>query len=95
MFAVVVTLQIRPGEMPAFLSAVRRNARASLDEPACTRFDVLTDPDRPDEVLLYELYDDAAGFDAHRATDHYATFTQIATPLIAAKDVRAWREVQR
>ncbi|TFL17906.1 putative quinol monooxygenase [Jannaschia formosa] len=94
MFAVTVTVEVTPGRMPDFLPALMENARASLGEPACLRFDVLTDPARPDEVFLYEIYDDAAGFDAHRRTQHYRTFDAAVGPMIAAKRVRTWEKVE-
>ena len=28
----------------------------------------------PEAVILYEIYDDAAAFDAHRETPHFAVF---------------------
>jgi autoinducer 2-degrading protein len=90
MFAVVVTLEIAPGRMPDFLPAMLENARASLGEPACRRFDVCTDPARPDEVFLYELYEDAAGFDAHRETSHYRTFDAVAADMVRVKTVRTY-----
>lgn len=94
MFAVVVTLEIAPGRMPDFMPAMMANARASLGEPACNRFDVLTDPARPDEVFLYELYDDEAGFDAHRETPHYKTFDAQAAEMVRAKAVRTYSKVE-
>ncbi|MEM7490555.1 MAG: putative quinol monooxygenase [Pseudomonadota bacterium] len=90
MFVVAVTIAVAPGRMPDFLPAMLENARASLGEPACQRFDVATDPARPDEVFLYELYDDAAGFDAHRATPHYRTFDAATAEMIRVKDVKAY-----
>ncbi|MGB3556086.1 MAG: putative quinol monooxygenase [Jannaschia sp.] len=94
MFAVAVTIEVAPGRMPDFLPAMMENARASLGEPACRRFDVATDPDRPDEVFLYELYDDEAGFEAHRQTPHYATFDRIVAPMIRTKAVRTYARVE-
>lgn len=93
MFAVVVTLQVKDGQMPEFLPAMMENARASLAEPACQRFDVCTDPDRPNEVFLYEIYDDAAGFDAHLQTSHFKTFDAFAGPLLSAKELRTYQTV--
>ncbi|MEM7644395.1 MAG: putative quinol monooxygenase [Pseudomonadota bacterium] len=90
MFAVVVTIEVAPGHMPDFLPAMLDNARASLGEPACQRFDVATDPARPDEVFLYELYDDEAGFAAHKATGHYKTFDAVTAPMIADKTVKTY-----
>ena len=94
MFAVTVTIEVAEGRMAEFLPAMMENARASRHEPACRRFDVLTDPARPDEVFLYEIYDDAAGFDAHRETSHYKTFDATVAPMIAAKRVATWIDVQ-
>lgn len=94
MFAVVVTIQVAPGRMADFKPAMMENARASLSEPACHRFDVATDPARPDEVFLYELYDDEEGFAAHRETAHYKTFDARSADLIATKDVRTYAVVE-
>ncbi|PWJ21095.1 putative quinol monooxygenase [Jannaschia seohaensis] len=94
MFAVTVTIEVASGRMPDFLPALMANARASLGEPACLRFDVLTDPSRSDEVFLYEIYDDAAGFDAHRQTQHYKVFDAAVTPMIVAKHVKTWDRVE-
>ncbi|MEL6701373.1 MAG: antibiotic biosynthesis monooxygenase, partial [Pseudomonadota bacterium] len=64
MYAVTVTFQIKPGQMAAFMPLMQANARTSLAaEPECHQFDIATDPARPDEVFLYELYTDAAAFD--------------------------------
>lgn len=90
MFAVTVTIEVSPGAMAAFLPRLLENARSSRAEAACRRFDVATDPERPDEVFLYELYDDADGFDAHRAMPHYRAFSEATAELIRAKTVRTW-----
>ncbi|UWQ20628.1 putative quinol monooxygenase [Jannaschia sp. W003] len=93
MFAVTVTFAVAEGGMPRFLPLMRENARASREEPGCLRFDVATDPERPDTVFLWELYRDEAAFDAHRGTDHYARFAEVAAPLVASKRVETWAEV--
>ncbi|MEL6548894.1 MAG: putative quinol monooxygenase [Pseudomonadota bacterium] len=94
MFAVVVTLKIAPGKMPDFLTSIRPNAAASLrDEPGCHRFDVCHDDARPNEVFLYELYDDAAAFDAHLATEHFKIFDAETAPMIVGKDIRTYEQV--
>lgn len=94
MFAVVVQFEIVPTEMDAFLPLMHANARASLqEEPGCQRFDVLTDETRPTSVVLYELYDDAAAFDTHLASAHFASFDAASSPMIAKKTVSTWATV--
>jgi len=96
MFAVVVTFQIIPGSMHAFLPHINANAKASKEtEPGCLQFDVATDPDRPNEVFLYELYLDAAAFDAHCNMPHYATCGAAVGDMIADKTVATYAKVIR
>ena len=94
MFAVCVDFTIAEGAMDAFMPLIARQAGNSVRlEPGCHRFDVCRDAERPDRVFLYELYDDSAAFDAHRATPHYAEFDAAAAPMIAAKSVTTWGAV--
>ena len=66
MFVVTVDFRSAPDKATDFLAALRENAAASVrDEPGCLRFDVCTDPDDPTRVFLYEIYTDAAAFEAH------------------------------
>lgn len=93
-FAVVVTFTVRESEWEPFLTLMQANARTSRAvEPGCQQFDVCTDPDRPQEVFLYEIYDDAAAFEAHLASDHFATFDKATAKMILTKDVRTYQQV--
>lgn len=38
-------------------------------------------------MFLYEIYDDAAAFEAHKQTAHFAVFDRESAPLVAAKEV--------
>ncbi|SOH93871.1 Quinol monooxygenase YgiN [Monaibacterium marinum] len=94
MFAVVVTLTVKPDQIALFMPAMLNNAQTSLaTEQGCQRFDVCTDPARPNEVFLYELYTDRAAFDAHLASDHYRAFDQITGPQVISKNVRTFTQV--
>jgi len=95
MFAVTVRLTLAPDAQAAFMPLMLENARASLnEEPDCHRFDVARDPARPDEVFLYELYTDEAGFQAHLETVHFQAFDQATAALILDKSVTTYREVR-
>ncbi|MEM1236866.1 MAG: putative quinol monooxygenase [Pseudomonadota bacterium] len=93
MFAVVVTFRTLPGKMPEFLPLMLANAAESRDEPGCQRFDVCTDPSEPDEVFLYEIYDDQAAFAVHMTTSHFLDFDGKTTHMIAEKKVRTYGAV--
>lgn len=43
----------------------------TLDEPANRAYVVHAVEDKPGEFILYEEYDDRAGFDAHATTPHF------------------------
>ena len=94
MFAVIVTFTLKPGAMQAFMPLITENAATSLRvEPGCHQFDVATDPARPDDVFLYELYTDASAFEAHLATEHFIAFDAAVAEHIAAKDVKTYSRV--
>ncbi|MEM0922766.1 MAG: putative quinol monooxygenase [Pseudomonadota bacterium] len=91
MFAVVVTFHVNQDRMPDFLPLMRRNAANSLRlEPECHRFDVWTDPARPDQVFLYELYSDAAAFETHLASAHFNTFAAAVADMVTRRDLDTW-----
>ena len=93
-YAVVVTFTIKPEAFDSFMALMLANARASqTQEPDCLQFDVATDPDRPHEVFLYEIYKDRAGFETHLASPHFKTFDHAVADMIATKDVRTFQSV--
>lgn len=87
-FVIAVDFRLKPGAKAAFMRLVCENARASCsDEPGCRRFDVLAVPGEADRIVLYEIYDDRAAFDAHLKTRHFAQFNDASAALVAAKAV--------
>ena len=95
MYAVTVTFLIAHKHVARFMPLILENARASVrDEPGCHRFDVCTDPARPGEVFLYELYEDAAAFDDHRRMPHYAAFTDATVQMVEEKHVATFANVE-
>ncbi len=93
MFAVTVTITLKPGARDAFLPVMLENARLSREEPACQQFDVCSDPDAPDTIFLYEIYDDAAGFQTHKETKHFLSFDSKIQDLVIDKKLVVFSEV--
>ena len=75
---VLAEFSTTPEAFDAFLLLCAFDSTSSVrDEPGgCLRFDVLTDPEEPDTVVLHEIYADRAAYEAHRQTPHYATFAE-------------------
>jgi (4S)-4-hydroxy-5-phosphonooxypentane-2,3-dione isomerase len=94
MYAVTVWFKIKEGRQDKFLPLMIENAKLSLqDEPGCSQFDVCTDPARPDDVFLYEIYDDEAAFKAHLQTPHFKSFDANVSDMIAEKTVWTYPKV--
>jgi (4S)-4-hydroxy-5-phosphonooxypentane-2,3-dione isomerase len=87
-FVVIVEFRLKAGARSDFRRLIDANASASVArERGCRRFDVVEPRDAADRVLLYEIYDDEAAFDAHCRSEHYAHFNSASAPLVNAKTV--------
>lgn len=85
-FVILVDFRLKPGAREAFRRLVDANARASASgESGCRRFDVIEPLGEADRVLLYEIYDDRAAFDAHMRTEHFARFDAACAGLVTEK----------
>jgi len=94
MYVVCVEFVIGADRVAQFLPLMRANARASRErEPGCRQFDVCIDPQRPERVFLYELYDDRAAFDLHMQTEHFRSFDATARSMIVSKAVSTWQRL--
>lgn len=83
MFSMLVTLQVRSDRRAEFREAIVANAEASVrHEPGCLRFDVCAVDGDEDRFVFYELYEDAAAFQAHRASPHFQQWRTVATEVV-------------
>lgn len=84
----MVRLDVKPERLDDFLKLVTFNASESRKEPGNLRFDVVRSIDSPTRFGLYEVYRDAEGIAAHRATPHFARWraeieSLLVTPRIS------------
>ena len=90
MIALMVTINIKPGHKEAFMASMLDDARGSNnDEPGCLRFDVLQDNDNPNQIHLYEVYQDDAALDAHRQAPHYLKWRETCAGWFDGEPVRS------
>jgi autoinducer 2-degrading protein len=84
MFALVVSLKVKPDLRDTFLAAAEDDSICSVrDEPGCLRFDVLQDNTDPNHFYYYEVYQDEAAFQAHGQAPHYARWRAAAAEVLA------------
>lgn len=95
MFVVTVEFIARNEHVEAFVRRVQRQSTDSLtQEPGCHVFDVCIDPERPKHVFLYEVYSDAAAFQAHLASEHFKAFDADVAPWVVEKNVATLRRLE-
>jgi (4S)-4-hydroxy-5-phosphonooxypentane-2,3-dione isomerase len=87
----VPRFRIKEGHFQAFLKRVARQRDDCLaKEPGCHHFDVLVASDRPNEVLLYEIYENADAITAHRQYPHYQSFKADTEKMVESVDLQTW-----
>lgn len=87
-YAIIADFTLNPGAMPEFRELIDANAQDSCRlEPGCRRFDVLVPQGASDRIVLYEIYDSRAAFDAHRTMAHFHRFDKASAALVLAKTV--------
>ena len=88
-FVIIAEFEIRPDKLEQFLELAKTDASQSVaKEPGCRQFDVTLDREQPNRVVLYEVYDDEAAFDAHLQTPHLEAFRSGIENLVVSRQVR-------
>lgn len=78
-FAVVATYEIAPGQIGTFLPMLfAHRDRCLRDEPGTLRFEVLQPENN---LMLVEVYEDEAAFEAHRNGASVARFREEAASV--------------
>jgi len=87
-YVVLAQFEVKSGQLAPMVEAAKIDAKAAVaNEPGCRRFDVLVPRDGADRVVLYEIYDDEAAFQAHLETPHLKAFRDAIGPLIESRQV--------
>ena len=72
-----------------FLLPMRKNAvQLYKVEVGCQQFDICQDQQNLSNIFLYEIYDDAAAFETHKASSRYHEFNRAINGMVMEKSVR-------
>ena len=80
-----VDLEIAPAQLDKFLEAIKENASSSVKEPGCRQFDVVQSTTDPNQILLYEVYENEAAVQTHRATDHFKKYMATTKDMVVKR----------
>ena len=89
----VVEYDIVPGQIDAYLAALKENGAATVKEPGCHEFNILVSQKDPNHVLIFEVYNDAAAAQAHRETEHFKKYAATIKDMVAKRDARPFMSV--
>ncbi len=88
-----VDLDIVPTELDQFMAAIKENAAATVQEPGCREFNITVLESNPNHVFLYEVYDDEAALQSHRATEHFKKYMATVANMVAKRESRGMNVV--
>jgi (4S)-4-hydroxy-5-phosphonooxypentane-2,3-dione isomerase len=88
LFIAAVEYDIVPGQVDAFLAALKENGAASVKEPGCRELDIAISQKDPNHVFIFEVYDNAAALEAHRATDHFKKYQAATKDMVAKREAK-------
>jgi autoinducer 2-degrading protein len=83
-----VDLDIVPAAIEHYLAAIKENGAATVKEPGCREFDILVLASNPNHIFLYEVYENEAAYQAHRASDHFKKYAATTKDMVAQRDAR-------
>ncbi|MCX4993029.1 MULTISPECIES: putative quinol monooxygenase [unclassified Streptomyces] len=87
-FAVVAHYRCAPADEATVRAALLKMRELTPTEPANLAYEVHAEAGRPGSFVLYERYTDRAGFEAHRAADHFTEFiVGCVLPLLTERTV--------
>ncbi len=85
----VVDLDIKPGQVEKFIAFAKQNGADAVKEPGCREHNIVVSKTDPNHIMLFEVYDNEAALNAHKATDHFKKFLAATGDLVASRSPRA------
>ena len=77
----LVHVKVAEGYLDKIQDAMLNNARHSILEEQCHRFDVVVSQEDDHSFVFYEVYEDEAALKAHRETEHFKTYWRLVGEL--------------
>ena len=88
-----VDIEVAAGNEARFRELLLENARAARQEPGCRTFEALVSPEDANKMMLFEVYDDEAAFEAHQQTPWFRKYLAEAVPLLKTRVRHRWHRL--
>jgi quinol monooxygenase YgiN len=87
MIIVIAHYRTQPNSAETLRELLVRHSQESESETGCLHFLAHQDLDDPTRFALYEAYENAEAFDAHRRTEHFRTkIEKTLLPLLVERE---------
>jgi quinol monooxygenase YgiN len=90
----LVELVVVPSDLAKFLELAKDNAAAAVKDPGVREFNITQMASNPNHIVFYEVYDNEAALNAHRATDHFKKYQAATAGMVADRDIRPMAAVE-
>ena len=89
-----VDIDVVPGQLENYLVAIKEVGAAAIKtEPGCSEFDITVSQKDPNHLFIFEVYENAAAFDAHLKSDHYKKYAATAKDVVTKREVHSLSSV--
>jgi quinol monooxygenase YgiN len=86
-YVVRATWTVQEGHEDTVLANVRALTPLSRAEPGCQFYQAYRDPEAPEVIHLFEIYDDEAAYQAHGSSAHFQDLGfDKSIPLLANRE---------
>jgi (4S)-4-hydroxy-5-phosphonooxypentane-2,3-dione isomerase len=84
----VVDLDIVAADRDKFIALAKDNGATAVKEPGCHEFNIAVSQKDPNHVVLFEIWENAAALDAHRASDHFKAYQNATKDMVSKRELR-------
>lgn len=84
-FVVAIEIVAKDGEENAVAAEIEAMIVPTMAEPGVKLFLPYRSPTDPKAFFIFELYRNAAGWDAHQQTNHFKAFVERTVPRLARR----------
>jgi quinol monooxygenase YgiN len=81
----LVDYEIAPADLQKFIVALKENGVSTIKETGCRQFDISQSANNPNQIFIYEIYEDEVAVQAHRASDHFKKYLATIKDIVAVK----------